>query len=156
MLTPRSRAGLNVCFVARSGRPLSVPDVVELNLELTGPGELVRLRRLLGRWAAGRGLDGDDAQDVLIAVGEAVTNALQHGGPPVGVQAFTDGGAARVRVHNPGSAATFANAGYHRPSTAGEGGIGLWLARQLADVVTTHTDTAGTTVELSFPLTRQP
>jgi hypothetical protein len=63
---------------------------------------------------------------------------------------------ARVRVHNPGLAAVFATAGYHRPSTAGGGGIGVWVARQLADVVTTHTDRAGTTVELSFPLIRQP
>ena len=49
-----------------------------------------------------------------------------------------------------------ARTGYHHPNTAGGGGIGLWVARQLADVVTTHTDTAGTTVELSFPLIRQP
>jgi anti-sigma regulatory factor (Ser/Thr protein kinase) len=90
---------------------------------------LVRLRRLLDRWAGGHGADGDDADgddadDVMIAVGEAVTNALQHGAPPVRVQAFPDGGVARVRVHNPGSAAVFATAGYHRPNTASGGGIG--------------------------------
>jgi hypothetical protein len=51
-------------------------------------------------------------------------------------KAFTVGRVARVRVHNPGSAAVFATAGYHRHNTAGGGGIGLWLARQLADVVT--------------------
>lgn len=143
-------------FVARGARPAPVPQVVELDVELTGPGELARLRRLLGSWADGHAVKGDDAHDVLIAVSEAATNALQHGAPPVRVQAFTDGGAARVRVHNPGSAAVFATAGYHHPNTAGGGGIGLWVARQLADVVTTHTDTAGTTVELSFPLIRQP
>jgi anti-sigma regulatory factor (Ser/Thr protein kinase) len=92
----------------------------------------------------------------MIAVGEAVTNALQHSAPPVRVQAFPDGGVARVRVHNPGSAAVFATAGYHRPNTASGGGIGLWLARQLADVVTIHLGTAETTVELSFPMTGRP
>jgi anti-sigma regulatory factor (Ser/Thr protein kinase) len=143
-------------FVARGARPAPVPPVVELDVELTGAGELVRLRRLLGRWAGGHGADGDDADDVMIAVGEAVTNALQHGAPPVRVQAFPDRGVARVRVHNPGSAAVFATAGYHRPNTASGGGIGLWLARQLPDVVTINVGTAGTTVELSFPMTRRP
>src|SRR3954452_8729916 len=33
------------------------------------------------------------------------------------------------------------------PDTASGGGIGLWLARQLADVVTIHLGTAETTVE---------
>jgi len=143
-------------FVARGAPPAPVPPVVELDVELTGVGELVRLRRLLGRWAGGHGDGGDDADDVMIAVGEAVTNALQHGAPPVRVQAFPDGGVARVRVHNPGSAAVFATAGYHRPNTASGGGIGLWLARQLADVVTIYVGTAGTTVELSFPMTGRP
>ena len=143
-------------FVARSARYLPVPEVVELDVELTSAGELARLRRLLGRWVGGHGVEGDDGDDVLIAISEAVTNALQHGAPPVRVQAFKDGGVARVSVHNPGSAAVFATAGYHRPGTAGGGGIGLWLTRQLADVVTTHVGTAGTTVELSFPLNRQP
>ena len=143
-------------FVARGARLLPVPAVVELDLELTGAGELVTLRRLLARWVGGHGAEADDADDVLIAVSEAVTNALQHGAPPVRVQAFTLGGAARVRVQDPGSAAVFATAGYHRPDTAGGSGIGLWVARQLADVVTTHTDTTGTTVELSFPVTGRP
>jgi anti-sigma regulatory factor (Ser/Thr protein kinase) len=143
-------------FVAGGAPPAPVPPVVELDVELTGAGELVRLRRLLGRWAGGHGDGGDDPDDVMIAVGEAVTNALQHGAPPVRVQAFPDGGVARVRVHDLGSAAVFATAGYHRPNTASGGGIGLWLARQLADVVTIHVGTAGTTVELSFPMTGRP
>jgi anti-sigma regulatory factor (Ser/Thr protein kinase) len=78
-------------FVARGVPPAAVPPVVELDVELTGAGELVGLRRLLGRWVGGHGADGGDADDVLIAVGEAVTNALQHGAPPVRVQAFPDG-----------------------------------------------------------------
>jgi hypothetical protein len=46
--------------------------------------------------------------------------------------------------------------GDHRPDTASGGGIGLWLARQLADVVTIHLGTAETTVELSFPMAGRP
>src|SRR3954453_12903066 len=45
-------------FVARGAPPAPVPPVVELNVELTGVGELVRLRRLLGRWAGGHGDGG--------------------------------------------------------------------------------------------------
>jgi hypothetical protein len=102
-----------------------------------------RHRPFLSRLAGGSSRRTARPPHVLIAVSEAVTNALQHGAPPVRVQAFTAGGVARVRVHNPGLAAVFATAGYHRPSTAGGGGIGLWVARQLADVVTTHTRQGG-------------
>jgi anti-sigma regulatory factor (Ser/Thr protein kinase) len=45
-----------------------------------------------------------------------------------------------------------ANAGYHRPPHKANRGYGLWIARQLADVVTTHTDRDRTTITLDFPL----
>ena len=97
-----------------------------------------------------------DADDVVSAVGEAVTNGLQHGTPPVRVRAWTADRLARVQVHDRGLASIPATAGYHRPSHEANRGYGLWIARQLADIVTTHTDRGGTTVTLDFPLsTRQ-
>jgi hypothetical protein len=52
-------------FVAGGAPPAPVPPVVELDVELTGAGELVRLRRLLGRWAGGHGDGGGDPDDVM-------------------------------------------------------------------------------------------
>jgi anti-sigma regulatory factor (Ser/Thr protein kinase) len=86
-------------------------------------------------------------------VGEAVINALQHGAPPVRVRAWTVDGVARVQVHDHGRTPIPATAGYHRPPPGHGHGHGLWVARQLADVITTHTNDAGTVITLDFPLT---
>jgi hypothetical protein len=90
-----------------------------------------------------------DGDDVVSAVGEAVTNGLQHGTPPVRPGQPTSGPGCRCTPRpdtDPGQrrlppAASKANLGY-----------GLWIARQLADVVTTHTDRDRTTITLDFPL----
>ena len=42
------------------------------------------------------------------------------------------------------------DAGYHPPDRACNG-LGMWLARQLADVLTTHTSLNRTSVRLHFP-----
>jgi hypothetical protein len=44
-----------------------------------------------------------------------------------------------------------ATAGYHRPPHKANRGYGLWIARQLADVVTTHTDRDGQRSLSMFP-----
>ena len=93
-----------------------------------------------------------DADDVVSAVGEAVTNGLQHGTPPVRVRAWAADRLARVQVHDRGLTSVPATAGYQRPAPELDRGHGLWFARQLADVVATHTDHGGTTVTLNFPL----
>jgi anti-sigma regulatory factor (Ser/Thr protein kinase) len=142
-------------YLARAGPLPPPPASVQLDYQVTGPGELVLVRRLLRRWAEIHGM-GADADGVVIAVGEAVTNALEHGSPPVRVRAWTADGLARAHVHDRGSRLIPATAGYRRPSPELDRGHGLWLARQLADVVTTHCDRAGTTIALDFPLAGRP
>jgi len=139
-------------YLARSGPPPPPPAAVQLDLPVTGPGELAVVRRLLRRWADLHGT-GEHAGDVVVAVGEVVTNALQHGRPPVRVRAWTADGLARVHVHDRGQGPIPATAGYHRPVRVLDRGYGLWVARHLADVVTTHTDRRGTAITLDFPLT---
>jgi anti-sigma regulatory factor (Ser/Thr protein kinase) len=139
-------------YLARSGPPPPPPAAVQLDLPVTDPDQLVVVRRLLRRWADLHGM-GDHAGDVVSAVGEAVTNGLQHGTPPVRVRAWTADRLARVHVHDRGLAPIPATAGYHRPPPELDRGYGLWVARQLADVITTHTDRGGTTITLDFPLT---
>ena len=69
------------------------------------------------------------------------------------VRAWTADRLARVHVHDRGLAPIPATAGYHRQPPELDRGYGLWVARQLADVITTHTDRGGTTITLDFPLT---
>jgi len=66
-------------YVARAGPPPRPPAAVQLDSEVTGPGQLVLFRRLLRRWAEVERINGDDADGVVIAVGEAVMKALEHG-----------------------------------------------------------------------------
>jgi anti-sigma regulatory factor (Ser/Thr protein kinase) len=140
-------------YLAHSGPPPSPPAAVQLDLPLAGPADLVVFRRLLRRWAELHGMGDQDAGDVVIAASEAVVNALQHGAPPVRVRAWTDGGLARVHVHDCGRAPIPATAGYERPNQDSDRGYGLWVARQLADVVATRTDHGGTIITLDFPVT---
>jgi anti-sigma regulatory factor (Ser/Thr protein kinase) len=130
--------------------------VAPLDLTVTGPAELVDARRRLRHWATHHTRCRRDVDDVLVAGGEAVTNALQHGVPPVRIRAWTADDLARVHVHDHGSTPIPVTAGYHRPPPALDRGYGLWIARQLADVVTTHTDHTGTTTVLDFPLAGRP
>ena len=68
------------------------------------------------------------------------------------VRAWTADRLARVQVHDRGLTSIPATAGYQRPAPELDRGHGLWFARQLADVVSTHTDRGGTTITLDFPL----
>jgi anti-sigma regulatory factor (Ser/Thr protein kinase) len=158
LLQPGGRARSNGQYLEPSryvtqAEPLPRPPAaVQLDFEVTDPGELPWGRRLLRGWAEIRGMGREDADDVVIAIGEAVTNAVEHGTPPVRVRAWTADGLARVRVHDQGTTPIPATAGYRRPTHEFDRGYGLWVARQLADVVTTYSDRAGTTIALDFPL----
>jgi anti-sigma regulatory factor (Ser/Thr protein kinase) len=154
LLQPAGRARRNGQYLEPSryvtqAEPLvRPPAAVQLDFEVTDPGELLWGRRLLRGWAEIRGMGGEDTDDVLIAIGEAVTNAVEHGTPPVRVRAWTADGLARVHVHDHGTTPIPATAGYRRPHHEFDRGYGLWVARQLADVVTTYSDPAGTTIAL--------
>jgi len=139
-------------YLARSGPPPPPPAAVQLDLPVTDPGQLVEFRRLLRRWAELHEMGRRDADDVVSAVSEAVTNGLQHGTPPVRVRAWTVDRLARVQVHDRGRTPIPATAGYHRPPHEANRGHGLWIARQLADVVSTDTGHDGTRITLDFPL----
>jgi anti-sigma regulatory factor (Ser/Thr protein kinase) len=143
-------------YLARSDPPAQPPAAVQLDSEIISLGQLVVFRRWLRRWAEVQRINDDDADGVVIAVGEAVTNALQHGAPPIRVRAWTADGRGRVHVHDRGPRSIPATAGYRHPSQERNRGYGLWLARQLADVVTTYSDRAGTTIALDFPLATRP
>jgi anti-sigma regulatory factor (Ser/Thr protein kinase) len=143
-------------YVTQAGPLPRPPAAVQLDFEVTDPGELLLGRQLLRGWAEIRGMSGEDADDFVIAVGEAITNALEHGTPPVRVRAWTADALARVHVHDQGTKSIPATAGYRRPNSEFDRGYGLWVARQLADVVTTHSDRAGTTIALDFPLAPRP
>jgi hypothetical protein len=135
-----------------------VPDDAAVDLVLQAPEDLRGLRRALQGWIAR--LPGDGEQDgaahvgsILLGVGEAATNALQHGHPPVRVRAWAAGTGVRVRVEGRSDGGVPATAGYWAGAD-GRTGMGLLVARGVADSVRIATDDGITGVSLEFPLGR--
>ncbi len=140
----------NAYLTSHAGPVSPVPEPVDLDIELATTRHLSALRHQLRTRAPSSHISADGIDLMLVAITEVVTNALQHGQPPCRVRAWESDRVAHVRVEDHGHATGLATAGYQRPTTPKTSGTGLWLARQLADVIHTQTSAAGTVVELQF------
>jgi serine/threonine-protein kinase RsbW len=112
---------------------------------------LSRLRHLVV-WAAHRvGLDHHRGEDLALAVSEAASNAVQHGGATGELELIQDDNRAliaQISDTGPGmSASTPAPADPNQ-----EHGRGLYLIQQLCDRVHYRTGPTGTTVHLEMHL----
>ncbi|MEZ5184094.1 MAG: sensor histidine kinase [Acidimicrobiales bacterium] len=114
----------------------------------TGPGPpLAQLvdpsptsaRHLARDLAAAAQLDGDDADGLVSAVSEIVTNAHLHGRGPVELCAWRAGSEVVVTVTDRGDGPSDPTVGL-APAVRqpGEGGFGLWIASQVCRSVTLH------------------
>lgn len=81
------------------------------------------------------GLTSERAMDMAMAANEVLTNALRYSRGAVALWGWpmTDGSCARSQDDGPGIADPLA--GYLPPADAMEAGRGLWLARQLVDLL---------------------
>jgi anti-sigma regulatory factor (Ser/Thr protein kinase) len=129
--------------------PLTGP--AELELAVATPAELRAARRRLGAYASSVGRFTTASDRIVVAAHEVIRNALQHGRPPCRVRAWRSGEVLHVRVDDRGHGDGVAMAGYCPPPTPGDEGMGLWVTRQLTDVVHTRSSPVdGTAVELQF------
>jgi anti-sigma regulatory factor (Ser/Thr protein kinase) len=122
-------------------------EVVRDEVEDTAPD--VRLvdptasaaRETMGTLAASAQLDGSARDNLLLAVSEAVSNAILHGARPVTLRAWQRPGRVVAAVHDtgPGPADPFAGL---LPVPPGEkvGGLGLWITHQLCPETSLSTD----------------
>lgn len=129
----------------------AAPVDLDLDVRLESADGLAELRRRLRSWGTGAALSDSDTDDIVIAVDEIATNALEHGQPPARVRGWSTADAVFVRVDDHGRTGIPATTGYVRPATDARRGRGIWMARHLADVLTTHNGPTGTTVALRFP-----
>jgi anti-anti-sigma factor len=119
------------------------------------PEQLAVMRRAVRRWAASAALSVDASDDLLLALGEAAANAVEH--------AYRDGAEGDwcyevARCGDGSTAVVVQDRGTWRPPPADPGhrGRGVALVRQLAeDVVLDHAG-PGTTVRFRLPGTRRP
>jgi anti-sigma regulatory factor (Ser/Thr protein kinase) len=117
------------------------------------PSELARVLADVHALAERSGF-GDRAPDVVLAVDELIANATRHGAPPVHVEAWTDGRLV-VEVRDRGRGFRTEEAIRSRPPEPHlDRGRGLWLVRQLSDLVQVVTGPEGTRVRME--LTPEP
>jgi anti-sigma regulatory factor (Ser/Thr protein kinase) len=143
-----------VDYLAGAGHSASqtLPPHRDIELHLVNGGQLHLLHAVVRPWAAEHRFDARAADDVILAVSEVTTNGLVHGAVPVHVCGWHRGDTLIVQVDDAGGRPIPPTAGFCPPrEDSSVGGRGLWLARQLADVVTVHTTAGRSTVRLYFP-----
>lgn len=124
-------------------RPLT--DEIHLSRR-ANPETLLPTRRLLRSWLRAFDADCDDIEELVLGVGEAMTNAIEHAYTPgtqstVELDAICHDGLVTITVRDHGA--------WRPPATLPDlrRGRGFMIMRNLADVAVHHNDD-GTTVEL--------
>jgi anti-sigma regulatory factor (Ser/Thr protein kinase) len=110
--------------------------------------DLAGLRMRVRREAL-RSVGSRRAQDVVLAVDEAATNTLMHGGEPGWLSTWEDGEAFVAEVSDNGRLEDLC-AGTSPPGTSAPDGRGLWIIRQVCDRVELASGPDGTTVRMRF------
>jgi anti-sigma regulatory factor (Ser/Thr protein kinase) len=161
-----SGARRNHRTVLRGGQPADNADYVSPQEVLSAspaPAPLVLgppdERRTFGAWALNEvrasvaamlvaaGFGQDRTDDVVLAVNEITTNAVEHGPGDAEVCLWSDADGFVVEVHDRG---VLSNPlpGLIAPHPAEPRGRGVWIARQLCDSLHVWADAAGTHVRL--------
>lgn len=134
-------------FCARlDSEPLEAPDAAVSALVVTP--DLTRVRRFVERSAARSGLDGGRITDLALAVHELAANGLRHGGTPVALRIWSTPGEVVAEVADSGRGLRDPLAGLLEPEPTARGGRGLWMARQLCDLVEVRSAGSGAVVRV--------
>lgn len=95
---------------------------------------LARVRASLREWAHDCGFDDPDAADIVVAAGEAIDNAIEHGRDELFVvEGRCDDGTLMVKVHDQGPCFSIEGKGVRLPEDLQERGLGIFLMRKLVD-----------------------
>ncbi|SCX60892.1 Anti-sigma regulatory factor (Ser/Thr protein kinase) [Klenkia marina] len=118
------------------------PDPVEATpptLSIDDVGSMRELRRALTASLADGPLHPDEAEDLVLAIDEVVSNAAEHGVPPVDVRLWVTAQRVLCAVADRGAGFDEPLAGYGpaHGTDLSVGGMGLWLARRAVDRMTT-------------------
>lgn len=112
---------------------------------------LHHLRARVAEESAGAGLSGERTTDLVLAANELAANSVRHGGG-TGISRFwVERGALVVEVVDAGRIGQ-PLVGRVEPTSAQEGGRGLWMANQLCDLVRIRSGAMGTAIRLHMSL----
>ncbi|GGO61087.1 sensor histidine kinase [Nonomuraea cavernae] len=113
--------------------------------------DLRLLRQYVTAWAAAGELPAETADRLVIVVNEVAANAVEHGGGRGDILLWTEDDSICCDIRDagrPDGEGLELFAGYLPPTSATARGYGLWVARQLCDLVEVRTGQAGTQVRL--------
>lgn len=132
----------DIAILAAHRQAPETPSELRFEVDAT-PESLAEVRSQLRRWLPNVGASEDDTADLLIAVGEAVANSIEHAYGPHGGKV-----ALGLEVHDAEVEITVSDTGTWRSPRGTHRGRGMQLMRQLCDELTVEHDETGTHVRL--------
>ena len=123
-------------------------------LELSVPSEpssLGEVRVAVRRWLSGIGATDTETADLVVAIGEACSNAIEHAYGPVGGRVVI-----RLEHTPPDVTATVRDTGNWRPPRGANRGRGLAIMRAVSDAADVDHRADGTTVTIRKTIGRGP
>jgi anti-sigma regulatory factor (Ser/Thr protein kinase) len=109
--------------------------------------DLAPVRRFVADHAPRLGVAADRVDDYILAVNEIATNVLRHGGGTGEARMWATDRRVVCEITDAGTA-TGNFLGFLRADPRSEQGHGLWIARQICDLLEMRTGPSGTTVRL--------
>ncbi len=126
--------------------PLPQPDRPTVSL-CFGRTDLRTVRQAVASLARSVGLSSRRNEDFVLAVCEAATNSIQHGGGEGSLAIWREGEKLVCDIRDAGQI-TNPLVGRERPPVDQVGGRGLWIANELCDLVQIRSGEQGTHVRL--------
>lgn len=113
--------------------------------------DLSRVRALVFQQARDAGLSEGRTADLVLAVSEAAANTLRHTRSAGTLTIWRDQDQLVCEIHDSGTI-TNPHVGRDKPTPDATGGHGLWIVRQVCDLVELTSDANGTTVRMHMAL----
>lgn len=113
--------------------------------------DLSQVRALVLRHARQAGLTEGRANDLVLAVSEVAANTLRHTRSPGILAIWHDEDEVVCEIRDEGTI-TDPLVGRSKPPPGASGGHGLWLVRQVCDLVELNSDASGTTIRMHMAL----
>lgn len=131
------------------GKPLPAPT--HDAMYHTYRSDLSQVRALVLQQAREAGLTEDRANDLMLAVSEVAANTLRHTRSAGTLAIWHDDAEVVCEIRDEGTI-TDRQAGMRKPAPGASGGHGLWIVRQVCDLVELMSDANGTTVRMHMTL----
>jgi anti-sigma regulatory factor (Ser/Thr protein kinase) len=144
----------SVQFSVQPSRSLPLPSPTNDAMYHTYRSDLSQVRALVLQQAREAGLTEGRANDLVLAVSEVAANTLRHTRSSGTLAIWHDADEVVCEIHDEGTI-TDPLTGSRKPPPDASGGHGLWLVRQVCDLVELTSDGNGTTVRMHMAL-RQP